>query len=314
MTDFGSDESFAKAAKKLKEHYGIDISARATQCITEAHAQAVHLDEVSRHQRTMEEKTVKKTADIIISEIDGSMVPIVEFIVPAGKTKDEVDLRKCRTLGYKEARLTLAHEKDSVTPVYGATMGDVHEAGKQLRIAAEAAGLNDKTSIHGVGDGAAWIANQFEEQFGAQATYLIDFYHLCEYLAEAADKIPNGRLWLEQQKALLKNSQAAQVLIELKPYLEAENVPDENAPIRACYRYIDNRYGQFLYKEAIENDLPIGSGEVESEHRYINQKRLKIPGAWWKIENAANMLALRVLRANGHWGDYWDITRLKNAA
>lgn len=29
---------------------------------------------------------------------------------------------------------------------------------------------------------------------------------------------------------------------------------------------------------------PIGSGEVESAHRYIPQKRLKIPGASWKPE------------------------------
>ena len=27
--------------------------------------------------------------------------------------------------------------------------------------------------------------------------------------------------------------------------------------------------------------LPIGSGEIESAHKYIPQKRLKIPGATW---------------------------------
>ena len=52
--------------------------------------------------------------------------------------------------------------------------------------------------------------------------------------------------------------------------------------------------------------LPIGSGEIESAHRYVIQIRLKIAGAWWKIENLDKMLALRVLRANGGWGDYWS--------
>jgi hypothetical protein len=33
---------------------------------------------------------------------------------------------------------------------------------------------------------------------------------------------------------------------------------------------------------------------------------LKIPGAWWKIENADKMLALRVTRANGNRKNYWD--------
>jgi hypothetical protein len=247
-------------------------------------------------------------------EIDGSMVPIVEIVTPEeGKTEEELDLRKYRTLVYKEARLALSHEQGSVTPIYGATMGDVNAAGKQLRATAEAAGLGEKTSVHGVGDGAFWIASQFEAQFGSNSSYLIDFYHLCEYLAEAGKTIPNSAEWIEKQKALLKDSQIGQVLKELKLYLEPVTVPDAQAPVRACHRYIENRPGQFLYKEAFEKDLPIGSGEVESEHRYISQKRLKISGAWWKINNAENMLSLRVLRANNRWNDYWNQQRQKAA-
>jgi hypothetical protein len=66
------------------------------------------------------------------------------------------------------------------------------------------------------------------------------------------------------------------------------------------------RRGQFNYKEALDEGLPIGSGAVESAHRYIIQDRLKIAGAWWTPENAHNMLALRALRANKLWESYWD--------
>lgn len=118
---------------------------------------------------------------------------------------------------------------------------------------------------------------------------------------------------IEQQKDSLKKSRPDQVLMALKPYLEPINIADENAPVRACYRYIENRPGQFSYKEALENELPIGSGEVESEHRYISQKRLKLAGAWWKDNNAANMLSLRVLRANNNWDSYWSTMRAKAA-
>ncbi len=51
--------------------------------------------------------------------------------------------------------------------------------------------------------------------------------------------------------------------------------------------------------------LPIGSGEVESAHRYIPQKRLKIPGATWHPDTVNPMLALRIIRANGWWDDFW---------
>lgn len=37
---------------------------------------------------------------------------------------------------------------------------------------------------------------------------------------------------------------------------------------------------QLDYREVIRRELPIGLGEVESSHRHILQKCLKIPGAW----------------------------------
>ena len=60
---------------------------------------------------------------------------------------------------------------------------------------------------------------------------------------------------------------------------------------------------------ALAADLPIGSGEVESAHRYLIQNRVKIAVAWWKRDNLSKMLALRVVRANREWEDYWTAYR-----
>ncbi len=68
------------------------------------------------------------------------------------------------------------------------------------------------------------------------------------------------------------------MLTSLKPYLEPENLPDERAPVRACHRYLINRPGQFNYQDAINDELPIGSGEIESAHGYVIQERLKLSG------------------------------------
>ena len=43
--------------------------------------------------------------------------------------------------------------------------------------------------VHAVGDGAPWIVGQVEARFGDQGRYLIDFYHVCEYLAAASEAI-----------------------------------------------------------------------------------------------------------------------------
>ena len=52
-------------------------------------------------------------------------------------------------------------------------------------------------------------------------------------------------------------------------------------------------------------DLPIGSGEIESAHRYVAQRRLKRPGAWWRVKHAEYILALRITRINDDWEAYW---------
>ena len=85
-----------------------------------------------------------------------------------------------------------------------------------------------------------------------------------------------------------------------------ENDDTDKTPVRACYRYLNNRPDQLDYQGALEKGLPIGSGEIESAHRYVIQKRLKLSGAGWKAENINPMLALRVVRANEEWDQYWD--------
>jgi Uncharacterised protein family (UPF0236) len=237
-----------------------------------------------------------------IGEIDGSMVPIVTIGTAAG------DKRQQKTLQWQEARLVMVHAHGSVTPKFAATFGgSVEESGHALRSCAVAAGFGTKTQVHGVGDGAVWIAEQFDVTFGAQASYLVDFYHVCDYLAEAspicAPDAPHP--WMETQKQRLKNNDGTEVLNQLRDYVEAEEVANDHAPVRACFRYLSNRPHHLDYKGALEKGLPIGSGEIESAHRYVIQQRLKLPAAWWKASNVEPMLALRVVRANEDWEKYW---------
>lgn len=284
---------------KLKEHYGITVPLGAAATITERHAQALSDDDVTPPPRP------GVTPLTLIAEADGSMIPVVQI---ADAPTDVSDKRKRRTLQWKEARLSLVRRPDQAEPTFAVTLGDATATGNALKRLALAAGLDRRTRVHGVGDGAPWIAEQVEVQFGAQGRYLIDFYHLCDYLAAAAPVCapaqPGG--WMTCQKERLKTGQLDAVMAALTPHLEADSVASDHAPVRNCYRYITNRPGQFNYREAIAANLPIGSGEVESAHRYVIQKRLKLPGAWWKPSNAQAMLNLRSLRANHRWINYWN--------
>ncbi len=244
---------------------------------------------------------------LLISETDGSMIPIVTTGVDADG-KRVADGRKGRSLSWQEARLCLAREPDKVRARYGACLGDAEQAGVVWLDCVIGAGAGTNTHLHCVGDGAPWIVAQAEKRFGEQASYLCDFYHVSEYLAAAAVPLAGSqsRQWLGWAQGLLKDNRRAEVLSELALKIEPLAVREEEAPIRACFRYLDNRQNQLDYRSAIESGLPIGSGEIESGHRSVIQERLKISGAWWRKENAEKMLALRVTRANGEWQSYWS--------
>jgi Uncharacterised protein family (UPF0236) len=244
----------------------------------------------------------------LIGEIDGSMIPVVATAEPNDQSPP-VDRRKTRQVGWKEARLSLVHEPGAVTPVFGATVGACEEAGQELVRVAVQAGLGRKTQVHVVSDGAPWIADQVQLQFGLHGAFLVDFYHVCDYLAAAGDKIAGAdqrAAWMAVQKDRLKANGVEDVIAALQPFLEDDTVAEANAPVRAAHRYLTNRPGQFNYQDALAAGLPIGSGEIESAHRYVIQDRLKRAGAWWKLKNAKHMLALRVCRANQEWETYWQ--------
>jgi Uncharacterised protein family (UPF0236) len=302
MTDFGADEAFAGAATKLKEHYGIEVPVSAVRGFTEAHGEAMQVQE-----KLQSDWPDRAGVPVLITEMDGSMLPVVETAEP-GVGEAPIDRRKTRQVGWKEARLALAHTPGSVTPIFGASLGTVEEAGERLAVCALQAGAGSQTKIHGVGDGAVWIIEQMEAQFGSQAQYLVDFYHLCDYLAAAGEVIAGNDkpAWMEEKKDWLKDNRWKDVLEALRPSLEPANIPDSEAPVRTCFRYISNHSNFLDYKGALAADLPIGSGEIESGHRYVFQDRLKIAGSWWKVENLKKMIALRVVRVNRGWEDYWS--------
>ena len=292
ITDFAADTSFERAAVKVKEHYGLVVPVSSCRSIALKHA--------SNIDRQNLPEPPSEVADVLIAEADGSMVPIVSVDETKGG-----DHRKHRTLSWKETKLSLVRRMGEQATRVAATFGDPKCCGGQWYDLAESAGLGKATRVHAVSDGAPWIADQVETQFGRQGHYLVDFFHVCEYLAPVATyaKESPGD-WMEAQKARLRNNELPAVLTELERWFEPAGTVD--APARDCHRYLSARSQQLNYRDAISQNLPIGSGEIESANRSVVQARLKRPGAWWKIDNAQSMLNLQSLRHNGRWASYWD--------
>ena len=149
IVDFGADAPAARIPQKLKEHYGIELSAGTCWPIVLQHAQTI--DERPKAAALIAERD---GVEQLIGEIDGSMIPVVET---AEANDAKADRRKTRQVGWKEARLTLVHALGSVTPVFGATVGPPDQVGEaRLHTAVQAdwggkpRSMRSATALHGL--------------------------------------------------------------------------------------------------------------------------------------------------------------------
>ena len=289
LTDFGAEVSFGQAVRRVKEHYAIEVPEEAVRQHTLRHGKAI---------ATLAAAETANPAKQLITQMDGSMIPVMQ----PGSGEDA---RKGRSLFWREVRLCSARQHGHATALYGATLGSAETASWLWRATAQSAGLGGQTQVQGVGDGAPWIVDKFQENFGAQGRYLLDFYHVSQYLAAAATAIKpkHPKRWRQRQQGRLLENKVAGVLRALEPHREAETSKEQ--PVNAAYQYLHKRREHLDYAGARRSGLPIGSGEIESGHRHVIQQRLKLAGCWWKETHAQAMLNLRVARANNLWNSYW---------
>lgn len=297
LSDFGAEHAFGQAAARVKEHYGFDLHASAVRAAT--------LETANRARKKLESKYAKTYRVLpsigkerVVAETDGTMI----YTVKPGRRKAK------RPRDWKEMRLAAAQAQGSCQTVYAATFQSVEKVGRRWAHCARDAGWGLKSQIHVVADGAEWIRLQAKEVFGNQHRMLCDFFHVSEYLSAAAKIIApsKSQRWRKTQQRRLKRGASDAVISELAPYREPPDTPSDQAPVTNAYRYLNNRRDCLDYRSAIQQDLPIGSGLIESGHRHVLQARLKKAGTAWLSDTAEAMAQLRILRANLQWDSLWN--------
>ena len=297
FTDFGCEHSFVQAAARVQEHYGFAMGPSAVRAATLQHAQRARQQLEEEYRKPFRTLPAMGAAQVI-AQADGTLLRTVAPGPRAGPKPRE----------WKEIRLTAAQALGKVETFYAATFGSIQEVGRRWGHCARAAGWGLNSQVHALGDGAEWIRLQTAEVFGKQGTFTCDFFHVSEYLGDAAvgcrARAPDQ--WRRTQQARLKRGAAEKVIQTLAEHLEPEGTPEEETPVRNGHRYLSNRIDCLDYPRALRLGLPIGSGLIESGHRHVLQARLKKAGAAWRIDHADQIANLRVLRANGQWLNLWN--------
>lgn len=155
-----------------------------------------------------------------------------------------------------------------------------------------------------VADGAKWIWDRVGLYF-PDALQVLDVYHAAEHVASAANAC-----WGEGTKEALDwRKRARGMLMEpggpdaiLRTLLSALKKPEQVADIKALTREVRYLFGhrhRMHYHALKQQDLPIGSGAMESAIKQLNTQRLKQPGMKWTREGADAVLRIRAAHLSG---------------
>lgn len=174
-------------------------------------------------------------------------------------------------------------------------------------------GWTETTAVRGIADGAVHIRQRMEENFGAgDFRFILDRPHAKEHLSDAGQALETmtgtpAQKWATDAMAKLEAGQADAVVVELEAAHLASGADedDRDDQLRLEAGYFRRNADAVAYGQYRAAGWSTASSEIESAHRHIVQSRLEIAGAWWDPDHVDDILALRMLKANGWWDEYW---------
>ena len=160
-----------------------------------------------------------------------------------------------------------------------------------------------------VQDGALWIQS-FIDYHCPQAIRVIDFAHALEYVAAVGRAIHGAETdafqqWYARMSKQLGRQPPQRTINELRLLQRQHPDHPEGEEIELAIRYLEKRLSMIDYPHFRRQQIPIGSGNVESGHKVVMQQRMKQAGMRWAEENLNPMLALRVALCNQTWHASW---------
>lgn len=328
VVDLASDESCQHAVDKLKRHHpGVDVGRttalrmlhrhgeRAREFVADKLADALDAAAKEGHRTGIAEIEV---------EFDGGMIPVATLEpieTPEGQEPERTPIRglpkrhkDCRWVEAKLGLVQVPGEVDGRLYTVRPT-GELDEAFQDLFGLACLKGWSEQTEVRGIADGARHIRTRMAEAFNACSfRFILDRPHAKEHLHTAGEELEKlGGLPKDAWASAALDRLEAGAVLDVVRELRLANDRTTNAAARETIRleadYFERNQDAVAYQMYRERGWSTASSEVESGHRSVVQVRLKLPGTWWHPDNVPNILALRMIKANGWWAEYWEHQR-----
>lgn len=284
----------------MKQFLQVDVNAAQVYRVTDRYGKELG-------KTVNEEKTLPpvKRQETLYVEADGSMILTREESWKEVKVGRIFNSSDCLKTDEKPGWIKQSQ--------YVAHLGDHRFFIEQMDNLIESYGSLGKRLVF-ISDGAPWIRNWITDTFPT-AVSILDYYHATQYLYSFAEAYFPDRhkieKWIDRQKNLLLESKVSVVMKTIR------KLAPEKPEARKVLDYYQANEDRMDYKNYLQIGCGIiGSGAIESAHRTIVQKRLKLSGQRWTKCGAQNMLNLKVTHMNGQWNKVVNLvkTEFKAAA
>jgi len=324
--DLATDESCQKAVEKLARHHrGVEMNRTTALRLLHRHgalAREFVSDklQLALSQAASESPRCGGAVELEV-EYDGGMIPVATLHpipVEEGQPVDTTPVRgvpkRHKACRWEVVKVGLAQVPGEVSRLY--SVRPTHELAEAFDDLLALACLKDwteATTVRGIADGAQSIRTRMAETVHAcPFRFILDRPHAKEHVSDVSKLLADASLlegsakqWYAKALERLEHGEVTHVVEELNQAFARS----KNEAIRREANYFERNKDAVSYAEYRDQGWSSASSEVESAHRHIVQVRLKIPGAWWHPDTVPNILALRMLKANGWWDDYWQAQR-----
>ena len=306
MTDFGGNESFERATQRLKEHYGIEVGRTTMLRVVEGCAEdamAFVEQKLAAAEGLYDQPEAKRPGvKEMLGELDGCEIRTGTLVAAKGRTPTG-RRKRTRETAWRDVRMGLVRLPGEESAAYVGRMDEYPQVVSRLFRLGVLKGLGPLTSAVGIGDGGIGLMESMADAF-PNFRFILDYYHLAEHIHGAAAAVgladSEQAAWVERVMKKATNGRPGTIIKELEGY---EGTGEKE--VRNLAAYIKRFRHCIQYEKYQAEGLPIGSGEIESAHRTIPQRRLKLPGTWWHPDRINSMLSLLILQPNGWWEEFW---------
>lgn len=286
----GQKETFEESSETFQRMLGIEVSNKQIQRVSEFYGECVEKNIQAQIAEDAWQSAKPNTEpETTYAMSDGSML----------LTKEEgwKEIKLGRVFKAQE-NITVSENRNQIgQSAYCAHLGNHERFLERFELL-----LKGVFSIVFIADGAKWFWEWVNIYF-PHAIQILDYYHCKDYLCEFARNIyPEESIrkkWIEQQEKLLFKDEVEKVIVHLQSF---KNLTGEAlAAQEKIIRYYEHNKTRMRYGTYRQKNLLIGSGPIESAHRNVIQKRLKLSGQRWSKSGAQQIANLRVVHKSNQW-------------